>query len=93
MKIKIICLTEKAIPIIKKVSKQKQKGTKITFYEDKSVNKWVMLMKFNIILDKIYKLNPDYMNKSYNDFIMDTLKKEGLTKRDYQVLINGVLVK
>jgi len=77
MKIEIKANNEKAVEVLKKYSKMKQRGVKNIWKE----NDQVLFMKFPP-LTNIERLRPMYIN-----FIDEQLENEGLTKKDYEVTI------
>lgn len=86
MKIKINSKTEKANQVLEKLSKKKQRGILITgHYNDQKL--FVAIFEFNKMISKVMSGLGKYVLPQQKEFINDFFSKEGLTKKDYEVII------
>lgn len=87
MKINIKANNEKAQKVLEKLVKKKSRGTKIFGFVDQE-NKYNAVFQFNKIIAGVMSGLGKYVLPQQQKFIDDHLKKEGLTKKDYEVVIN-----
>lgn len=87
MNLTIRSKTEAGAVVLEKLTKKKNKGVKIGggYTVDGS---YKAVFKFNKFLSKISQGFEKYLLPQHKKFIDDYLLGEGLTKTDYEVLIN-----
>jgi len=85
MDLKIMSYNAKADVVLEKLVKKKQRGVIITSFFDNG--KLVAVFKFSKVLSGVMRGMSKYVLPQQKEFIDDYLSKQGLTKKDYEVII------
>ena len=85
MELKILSKNDKGRGVLEKLVKKKQRGVKIIGYVED--NNFIALFQFNKFLSAVSKGFEKYVLPQHKKFVDDYLAGEGLTKKDYEVII------